>query len=271
MGKLVEPKVYFIGETGILQDGMKQYLLDTGNSEFINTMEEAKKTGLSDGEILCSFYAKLCYRSLTLGHNSNVSRIRDIPDNLRNCFDQGHGSVFEHCFLNFVITDCSRVFTHELVRHRVGVAYSQTSGRYCRGDEFDIVFDPILNPIKDKIEEVQKLLEDKYKEMVNFFDLDNMKEFSKKKKITSALRRILPNGQSNEIGFGVNLRSIRHLVQIRTGRHAEWEIRHVFGQIYNLVKSRYPLLFYGAQEEMVDGLLEVSGMRMQPYENSGTT
>lgn len=266
MGKLVEPKVYFIGHTVIDREGLDAYLQDTGNEDFLESLAKAKHQGVSDGEVLCSFYAKLCYASLTLGHNANVSRIRDIPDNLRGCMDQGHGSVFEHCQLNFVVRDCSRVFTHELVRHRVGSAYSQTSGRYVRGDPVDIVFDPILEPVKEDVIAVQKVIEFEYGRMVKKMGLDGMTSFSLKKKITSALRRILPNGQSNAMGFSVNLRSLRHLVQLRTHRAAEWEIRHIFGQVYRLVKAKYPLIFHGAKEEDVDGLLEVSGMKMQPYE-----
>lgn len=283
MGKLVEPTVYLIGEQAIITSGMEEYLCDSGNQDFIKSIESARKEGLSDGEILCSFYAKVCYASLTLGKNANVSRVRDIPDNLKGCFDQGHGSIFEHCQLNFIVRNCSRVFTHEIIRHRAGAdfdeadlpslrqfeleaAFSQTSGRYVRGDSVDIVFDPILEPVRGHITKAQKFVEDVYREAIAHMHLDEMKDFARKKKITSALRRILFNGQANEIGFSCNLRTLRHVVQLRTSRHAEWEIRNVFAQVYCLVKRRYPLIFYGAKEEIVDGLVEVSNMKMQPYE-----
>jgi thymidylate synthase (FAD) len=266
MGKLVRPSVYHIGYTCIDMPGLVDYLKDSGNEDFLDSLSQAKETGLSDGEILCSFYAKLCYASLTLGKNANVNRIRDIPDNLVACFDIGHGSVFEHASLNFVVRNCSRVFTHEIVRHRAGTAFSQTSGRYVRGDSVDIVFDPILQPVQEEVESLQGLIEVRYAEMVRKMGLNDMKDFARKKKITSALRRLLPNGQSNEIGFTVNLRSLRHIVQLRTSRHAEWEIREVFGQAYRLVQPKYPMLFHGAVEQDVEGLLEVSGMKMQPWE-----
>jgi thymidylate synthase (FAD) len=268
MGKLVTPRVYFIGCTTIDREGLHAYLCDSGNGEFLATVEAAREAGLSDGEILTSFYAKLCYASLTVGHNDNITRVRDIPDNLRACWDQGHGSVWEHASLNFAVRDCSRVFTHEIVRHRAGTAFSQTSGRYVRGDSVDLVFDPILEPVRDQVETLQHVIEESYRRMVRTMELDRMKDFAAKKKITSALRRILPNGQSNEIGFSCNLRSLRHVVQLRTSRHAEWEIRLVFEQVYRLIKGRYPLLFCGAEEEEVDGILEVSGMKMQPYERA---
>lgn len=266
MGKLVSPQVYLVGYTTLSQDEMNRYLSDSGNEGFSLSMAAAREQGLSDGEILCSFYAKLCYASLTLGHNANITRVRDIPDNLRACWDQGHGSVWEHVALNFVVRNCSRVLTHELVRHRAGTAFSQTSGRYVRGDSVDVVFDPILEPVRDQIETLQYVIEESYRHMVRTMGLDEMSDFARKKKITSALRRLLPNGQSNEIGFSANLRALRHIVQVRTSRHAEWEIRQVFSQVYRLTKERYPLLYYGAREEEVDGLVEVSGMRMQPYE-----
>lgn len=268
MGKLVTPSVYHVGYTVLNMPELERYLEDSGNQDFLRSIHAARQEGLSDGEILTSMFAKLCYASLTLGKNANVTRVRDIPDNLRACWDQGHGSVWEHASLSFIVRDCSRVFTHEIVRHRAGCAYSQTSGRYVRGDKVDIVFDPILEPIQDLVEGFQEEIEKRYLAMVAAMDLDNMKDFDQKKRITSALRRLLPNGQSNEIGFSVNLRALRHIVQLRTSRHAEWEIREVFGQIYQLIKAKYPLLFHGAKEVSVRGLLEVSGMKMQPYETT---
>jgi thymidylate synthase (FAD) len=268
VGKLVTPEVYLVGYTCIDAEGLGSYLADVGAGDFVESIRAAKEQRLSDGEILCSMYAKLCYKSLVLGQNLNVTRVRDIPDNLKACFSQGHGSVFEHCQLNFIVTNCSRVFTHELVRHRVGTAFSQTSGRYVRGDEVDIVFDPILEPVRKEVKALQSLIEERYRLMVKKMGLDDMKDFGLKKKVTSALRRLLPNGQSNEIGFSTNLRALRHLVQMRTSRSAEWEIRLVFARVYDIVKTKYPMLFADAHEETVEGILEVSGMRMQPYEQT---
>ncbi|MBV9282776.1 MAG: FAD-dependent thymidylate synthase, partial [Chloroflexi bacterium] len=42
---------------------------------------------------------------------------------LANIVNQEHGSVLEHVVWNFIITGVSRSFTHELVRHRVGVGF----------------------------------------------------------------------------------------------------------------------------------------------------
>lgn len=313
MGSLVTPTTYLVGHTVMDMLGMADYLSDTGNGDFMRQLHDAREAGIAPGEALCSFYAKLCYASLTEGHNLNITRTRSIEENVKSTLAHGHGSVFEHCWLNFVTHNCSRVFTHELVRHRVGTAFSQTSGRYVRTDELDVVWDPILEPIRAMCEGKIRADEAWYSaatvmmglasvELAQWF-IDNANEyeavwkqvkaagyvletdttrpkgifglkvvsgpsidFAEKKKRTSALRRFLPNGQANEMGWSVNLRALRHLLQLRTSRGAEYEIRKVFGDVYQMVKARYPLMFADAKEEMVDGLLEVTGLKIQPYD-----
>ncbi len=268
MGGFVEPKVYFVGYQVMNEPEVHRYLEDSGNLDFLSSIEGARKAGLSDAEIICSMFAKLCYKSLTLGHNDNISRVRDIEDNLKNCFDVGHGSVFEHVNFNFIVAECSRVYTHEQVRHRVGTAYSQNSGRYIRSEDLNIVFDPILEPIREFCESKREHDEDWYRKAVELSGINSMKDFATKKKMTSALRRFLPNGQANEMAMTLNLRTIRHVVMLRTSRHAEWEIRKIFEGVYLLLKNEFKTMFYGAKEEVVDGVLEITGMKLQPHEKT---
>lgn len=272
------PKVYLIGHTKIDWDTLELYLKDTGNEEFLDSIDQAHVDGCSNFEILCSFYAKLCYKSLRLGENKNVTKIRDIKNNFQGVVDSGHGSVLEHINFNFVITGCSRVFTHELVRHRVGTAFSQTSGRYVALDEIDIVLPPELEEVyfdqppeiggkqmKEKwsVADDMRLLSDEISVRAGIWRDMLIKpgmSFTDKKRLTSAMRRLAPNGQTNEIGFSVNLRSLRHILLMRTNRHAEWEIRYVFDQVYKIFKNRYPNLLYGLKCEEVEGLVEIIGV-----------
>jgi thymidylate synthase (FAD) len=308
--RFVKPKVYFLGFPVMNDDGVKQFLHDSGNNAFWEDIQAARGNGLSDAEILCSLFSKLCYRSLTVGHNSNIERVREIEKNIRSTHEQAHGSVFEHVWFNFVIDDCSRVFTHELCRHRVGTAFSQTSGRYCRIEDLKIVWDPILDPVKElwakglaDIENLVYLTECKLglrkpsekapsaaaedcfgkppqsggrlvgtagtpADAEKRWVPDNSFNFDERKRITSAIRRIAPNGQENEMGFSVNLRQLRHTVLMRTASFSEWEIRAVFADIYHMMKAKFPTMFHGAKEREVRGITEVYGMRLQPYEKS---
>ena len=285
------PKVFFVGATQPNVTGIQAYLDYTKQSQFMEGYKAAIADGIAPAECMISLFAKLCYSSVVEGKNSNLEKIRGIKDNLRATQQAAHGSVFEHVMLNFIVTDCSRVMTHELVRHRVGTAFSQTSGRFVRLDSIDVVTDPalagceyIFEPLVAEMEDAIYLAECRLglrKAPENGCDPmlwldnrnpqdrwlpDNTFDFAKRKKITSALRRYAPNGQTNEIAFSVNLTALRHCVLARTSRHAEREIRGVFAQIYAMTKAVYPTLWDGAREEIVDGIIEVSGMRLHPYE-----
>lgn len=263
------PKTYLVGITAPDIDGLSDYLEDTGQDQFFKEFLVAKE---EHGPIaLCSFYAKLYYKSLVEGKNANVTKTRDIESNVKATFDMGHGSVFEHVNLNFITTNCSRVFTHELVRHRVGTAFSQTNGRYCTVEDAELVLPPVLfdlnesddgdGAIADGMNDLLEEIKEKVAQWRRVNKVDEMK-MADKKKITSALRRIMPNGAVNEIGWSANIRSLRHMIEMRTSRHAEWEIRHVFNEVARLVKDVCPLMLYGAEVEEVDGLKEYTNLKV---------
>lgn len=253
-----KPVVSLVATTSLNKSGILEYLLSTGNEEFEETINAAFAAGLSSMEILVSMMAKLCYKSLTIGHNANITRVRDIQSNIEAAIGSGHGSVLEHASMSFIVRDCSRIFTHELVRHRAGTAFSQSSGRYIRLDSIDIVVDPILEPVYQEILEIAEYLEAKYAVMAEKLGLNaDGLTFAQKKKLTSALRRIAPNGQTNEIGFTLNLRALRFVIQKRTDRAAEWEIRHTFAQVYAIACELVPTLFCDAHVQYFDDIPEV--------------
>lgn len=256
------PRTFLVGVTQPDFDGLRRYLEATEQLEFLSqiddVLEENKDAG---GLCLTSFYAKLCYKSLILGKNANVTRVRDIEDNLKSVVQSGHGSVFEHVWLNFVTTDCSRVFTHELVRHRVGTAFSQTSGRYVAIDSIDLVIPPELQSVAGECESIANDLAASLRALRERLITPDM-DFAKKKKITSAIRRLAPNGQTNEIGWSANVRSLRHMIEMRTSRHAEWEIRVVFSEVAQIVQERWPLMLHGGESSIVDGLSEWTKLKI---------
>lgn len=248
--------------------GLAAYLEQTDQEEFLDALHAyttwTPGTEPLDPLCLVSFYAKLCYKSLVEGKNANVTKIREIEENLKAVLASGHGSVFEHVWINFVTTDCSRVFTHELVRHRVGTAFSQTSGRYVSIEDLDMVLpEEITEDVEANritlsiVAQVQNGLRALRRALIKP-DMD----FAKKKKLTSAIRRLAPNGQTNEIGWSVNVRALRHLIQLRTSRHAEWEIRLVFNEVAEIVLNRWPMMLHGYKTENIDGMLEYTGLHV---------
>lgn len=249
--QFVEPKVFLVGETRIIEDGLKDYLEHAGVPDWSTDAP-------SDSERLSEVMGRLCYRSFEPGLNPNVTKVREgSKQYLGNILKVGHGSVIEHPVLNFIFADVSRVFTHELVRHRAGTAMSQESLRFVRLDRLsgyapthireDEEGMKIFAETFEKLEEVQLKL-------AEIYAIEDEKKFAVKKKLTSAFRRIAPIGLATTIGWSCNFRTLRHVLEMRTDPGAEEEIRLVFGQVYDLVKDRYPNLFGDYEAEEVDGL-----------------
>src|SRR5918999_1325522 len=170
-----------------------------------------------------------CYRSWEPGLNPNVSKVRtDQKDYFLNILRSGHGSVLEHANYSFVIWDCSRVFTHELTRHRAGSAFSQESLRFVRLKDIPFRIPDSLESMRPQIISILETLEDFQITAAEHFGLDEEgKSFHEKKEITSALRRLAPEGLSTMIVWTANVRTLRHTIQARTDPGAEEEIRLV--------------------------------------------
>jgi thymidylate synthase (FAD) len=246
------PKVFVLGEQVVDKTEIYNYLNHLGAEKWYR--ENVEDSQVSDAELLSEMYSRSCYKSFGVGLNPNVTKIREGNDShLQNVIESLHGSILEHSTVNFMLADVSRVFTHELVRHRVGVAISQESLRFVRLTELASFDFPRLEDelteeeeqwFRDKVKQVFEYLEDVQKEMTVKFKLDDEKSFAKKKKLTSRMRRLAPLGLLTNIGWSANLRTLRYLIPLRTHKSAEEEIRIVFAEIGNICKQKYPNIFF---------------------------
>lgn len=245
---LVTPQVKLI--TGITLDrvALQSYLDNVGATDY--TLPDAGT--ITDEELLVEIMGRLCYKSWQPDLNPNITRVRtDSAAYIENLLKSRHGSVLEHVNLSFIFSNVSRVFTHELVRHRVGVAISQESMRYLRLTDIPIW---IPSSVSTEIDEAQEFYEDVaatlhlqealQEKWVSRFELDKSKSFEHKKRMTSALRRFFsPTGVATEIGWTCNVRELRHTIQLRTSLAAEEEIRQVFNDVALIVTRQFPFLF----------------------------
>ena len=241
-----------IGETKIIESGLKDYFKHLGVPKW-------RSDAPTDAEKLVEVMGRLCYRSFQPGLNKNVTRIREHnKDYIENVLAVKHGSVIEHATMNFIFANVSRVFTHELVRHRTGVAISQESLRFVRLDDLGQWLPTVIREDKKAVEIFAKTFKDLEKlqlELAKHFELDSDKKpFAWKKVVTSAMRRIAPDGLATTIGWSANPRTLRWVIEMRTHPTAEEEIRLVFGKVAAIMIKRYPHLFGDFEKEIVDGL-----------------
>ena len=67
--------------------------------------------------------------------------------------------------------------------------------------------------------------------------------FHVKKEVTSALRRLAPIGLSTDIIWSANLRTLRHVIEMRTAPGAEEELRLVFNDVAQVMLREAPGIF----------------------------
>lgn len=230
-------EVYLIAEPQIDRSQLRMYLDSIGADKWSSTNAQ------SDSELLVEVAGRSCYRSWQPGLNLNVTKVREGNDHyLANIIKSGHGSVLEHAQATWIFANVSRVFTHELVRHRVGTAISQESLRYVRLQELEVRIPDCLSPIEARCISMVEALSEFQKYAANALDLDGM-PFAEKKVVTSALRRLAPIGLSTTMVWSCNMRTLRHVIEMRTSKHAEEEINTVFRKVAVISVRRWPALF----------------------------
>ncbi len=243
-----EPKVYLVAKTMLSETGLNEYLTDIGSPDWNADPDVA------DAENLIEAAGRMCYRSWQPydpakpeATNPNVTQVRKGNKRyIGNLLKSGHGSILEHASATFICRGVSRVFTHELVRHRAGMAYSQESLRYVRLDDipFWIPESAGANPeARKKFLDVIDFLEKIQKDLAQIFKINEIEDFGQKKLLTSMFRRLAPIGVSTTIMVTGNLRAWRHIIAMRTSPHAEEEIRLVCGKIAEICKKEFPNIF----------------------------
>lgn len=259
MKSVNEPEVYLVGYTAIDERELNRYLRDIGITE----EDWFPDPRVSDAENLIEAGGRMCYRSWAPwdpakpeGTNPNVTKVREgNAKYLANVVKSEHGALLEHANVTMIFKDVSRVFTHELVRHRAGWAYSQESLRYVRLDG-DIRF-WIPEAVKVKVgatelfRETVDYLAGVQKKLHDLYDVERVKNFSAKKLLTSMFRRLAPIGLSTSIMATGNFRAWRHVCRMRTETVAEEEMRLGFGKAARLLKGRYPNAFFDMSENEV--------------------
>ena len=78
--------------------------------------------------------------------------------------------------------------------------------------------------------------------------------FHLKKKYTSAARRLAPIGLATNIGWSCNIRTLRHVIEMRTDPSSEEEIRLVFAKVAEIAIERWGNILGDYTVEMVEGL-----------------
>jgi len=153
---------------------------------------------------------------------------------ISNVVESGHGSTIEHIVFTFALSGVSRTLSHQLVRHRAGVAFDQQSQRYVR-------FKGAATMLPATIAEGDPGLRARYEEQIDGA-LGLYGELLEAGVPGEDARFVFPNATRTNLVMTVNLRALIHMSGLRLCTMAQWEIRRLFQLIRHEVFGVSPFL-----------------------------
>src|SRR5690349_22556876 len=153
---------------------------------------------------------------------------------ISNVIESGHGSTIEHIVFTFGITGVSRTLSHQLVRHRAGVAFDQQSQRYVTFKKADTLLPQTIaeaDPdVRERYEEQIEGAMSLYGDMVGAGIPGEDARF------------VFPNATRTNLVMTTNLRALIHMSGLRLCTMAQWEIRRLFQLIRHEIFQVSPFL-----------------------------
>jgi len=126
---------------------------------------------------------------------------------IQGVIESGHGSTIEHIVFTFGISGVSRTLSHQLVRHRAGVAFDQQSQRY-------VTFKGASTMLPSTLAEAEPDLRERYEEQIE----GSMELYGD---LVAAgipgedARFVFPNATRTNLVMTTNLRALIHMSGLR--------------------------------------------------------
>lgn len=153
--------------------------------------------------------------------------------------------MLEHANWTLLLTGITRSFTHQLVRHRAGMSFSQLSQQYHEETDTHFVVPPslsndpkLLKTWTDAVESSRRA----YRSILGSLLTNNNQSKEAKRAILSAARSVLPNATETKIVVTANARAIRHFLQLRGAIEGDVEMRQVSKLLYDVIMRDAPAL-----------------------------
>lgn len=157
---------------------------------------------------------------------------REVPI-IQKYLSMGHESMIEISWAAFFI-ECSRVVSHEMVRHRLA-SYQQESQRFVKYDD-------------ETVESLFLDTEDPEMRAAYQVALDTYSSQRAKGVAPQIARYVFPNATRTRLIMATNVREWRHILSLRMDKSAQPEMQQVAHQIYDQLIEVYPNALHGILE-----------------------
>lgn len=190
------------------------------------------------GADVAVFGGRACYQSWPKPNPATASS----AGYLRHIIEVEHLSVMRHAVVTLYIQGVSRSLTHELIRHHVGIDYSQLSQRYVDSAKMDYVVPPAMRgnqSLEACLEQTWSIALMDYEAAVKALEEDG----KTRKEAREAARAFLPNCAETKILVTGNMQAWRNFIQQRGVLHADAEIRELAVELARIFKAGAPEFF----------------------------
>ncbi len=164
-------------------------------------------------------------------YNTDFEALKRVFSEKGAAFDPS--ALLDHVVYMFEIEDCSRVTTHQLVRHRAA-SYDQESQRFSAATREGVVTPPSIQTNEAAYKAYDEALKVVYAAYEKMVAAGVPKEDA---------RYVLPSAIKTKLVMTVSARSLMHVVWQRTALQAQWEIRDLVNAMLNLAREATPELW----------------------------
>lgn len=238
--------VAVVGRTQATRRPLRGFLRGFDDPDFVAYAQDDHD--MDAGARLAKTAGQLCY--LSFGP-------KRTPDSMavsyfHNIRAQGHGSILEHASISVFLYGIDRAVTHELVRHRSGMAYSQVSQRYVDGSSLRFVErpeyqdDPALHRLfTAQIDQARRNYDARAARLLQLQEEAgaDLPRTARRKSVNQAARAGLPNEAEAPILVTGNLRAWRHVLEMRCSPHADRTIREAMFRVGLCLALCEPVIF----------------------------
>ncbi len=237
-------RLYLVAATNLRKDGYRKFLGDRSLE-----WKESKKA--KSGQRLIELAGRVCY--LSFGQRRPLKRQspKSNTEYVRHLIEQKHESVLEHSSYSILADHISRGLSHQLVRHRIGFAFSQLSQQY--HDESLATFVApwglrANDGVAKQWRRAMRTSKNAYKSIATALEKSTYaSSLSKKERaraVRSLARTVLPAATSTTLMITGNVRAWRHLLDVRGAISGDFEMRNFCVQAISLLVAEAPDLFF---------------------------
>jgi thymidylate synthase (FAD) len=199
-----------------------------------------------DRDIVDKFYVPLIYTACRTCYSELLPQdifqravdgqidVQKMQKLISGVIESGHGSTIEHVVFTFGISGVSRTLSHQLVRHRAGVAFDQQSQRY-------VTYKGPATMLPATIEDADPELRARYEAQVGGA-LEVYGDLVEAGIPGEDARFVVPNATRTNLVMTTNLRALIHMSGLRLCTMAQWEIRRLFQLIRQEIFQVSPFL-----------------------------